>query len=107
MEQIEVNIKLVTNNQVYNLLIRKSETIIKLKEYCQVISNIPQDQQILLYKGKNLSNEKLIKDYDIENNNDIILAKKEEQKTVQNSGNSNFNIIDEVKKITDKVFPII
>ena len=101
MEQIEVNIKLATNNQVYNLLIRKSETIIKLKEYCQVISNIPQDQQILLYKGKNLSNEKLIKDYDIENNNDIILTKKEEQKTVQNSGNSNFNIIDKIKKFTD------
>jgi len=107
MELIEVNIKLASNNHVYNLPIRKSETINKLKEYCQVISNIPQDQQILLYKGKKLSNEKLIKDYDIENNNDIILAKKEEQKTVQNSGNSNFNIIDEVKKITDKVFPII
>ena len=101
MELIEVNIKLASNNHVYNLPIRKSETINKLKEYCQVISNIPQDQQILLYKGKNLSNEKLIKDYDIENNNDIILTKKEEQKTVQNSGNSNFNIIDEVKKFTD------
>ena len=80
MEQIEVNIKLASNNQVYNLPIRKSESIIKLKEYCQIISNIPQDQQILLYKGKMLLNEKLIKDYDIENNQEIILAKREEQK---------------------------
>jgi len=80
MEHIEVNIKLASNNQVYNLPIRKSETIIKLKEYCQIISNIPQDKQILLYKGKKLLNEKLIKDYDIENNQEIILAKREEQK---------------------------
>ena len=101
MELIEVNIKLASKNHVYNLPIRKSETINKLKEYCQVISNIPQDQQILLFKGKKLSNEKLIKDYDIENNNDIILAKKEEQKIPQNSGISNINIIDEVKKFTD------
>jgi len=82
MEQIEVNIKLASNNQVYNLSIRKSETILKLKEYCQIISNIPQDKQILLYKGKMLLNEKLIKDYDIENNQEIILVKNEEQKAV-------------------------
>jgi len=82
MDQIEVNIKLAKNNQVYNLPIRKSETILKLKEYCQIISNIPQDKQILLYKGEMLLNEKFIKDYDIENNQEIILVKNEEQKTV-------------------------
>ena len=82
MELIEVNIKLASNNQVYNLPIRKSETILKLKEYCQIISNIPKDQQKLLCKGKMLLNEKLIKDYDIENNQEIILVKNEEQKAV-------------------------
>ena len=53
-----------------------------------------------------LSNEKLIKDYDIENNYDIILVKKEEQKEdsfplQQNSDNSNNNVINKIKKFTD------
>jgi len=96
MEHIEVNIKLASNNQVYNLPIRKSETIIKLKEYCQILSNIPQDKQILLYKGKILLNEKLIKDYDIENNQEIILVKNEEQKTV------NINQLSDNKEIDSK-----
>ena len=82
MEEIEVNIKLAANNQIYSLPIRKTETILKLKEYCQIISNIPPAQQNLLYKGKILSNEKLIKGYEIENNHEIILVKEEEQKTV-------------------------
>ena len=82
MEEIEVNIKIAANNQIYSLPIRKTETILKLKEYCQIISNIPPAQQNLLYKGKMLSNEKLIKDYDIKNNHEIILVKEEEKKTV-------------------------
>ena len=48
MEEIEVNIKLASNNQIYNIPIRRSDTILKLKEYCKILSNIPQDQQILL-----------------------------------------------------------
>ena len=94
MEEIEVNIKLAENNKIYNILIRKVDTILKLKEYCKILSNIPQDQQNLLYNGKILSNEKLIKDYIIENNHYIILAKKEDSKPVntpleQNSDSSN------------------
>ena len=94
MEEIEVNIKLAENNKIYNILIRKVDTILKLKEYCKILSNIPQDQQNLLYNGKLLSNEKLIKDYNIENNHYIILAKKEDSKPVntpleQNSDSSN------------------
>jgi hypothetical protein len=81
MDQIEVNIKLQENNQIYTLPIGKSDTVLKLKEYCKIISNIPQDQQNLLYKGKILLDEKLINDYNIENNNDIILAKKEASKS--------------------------
>ena len=77
MEEIEVNIKLAENNKIYNILIRKVDTILKLKEYCKIISNIPTDQQNLLYNGIILSNEKLINDYNIENNHYIILAKKD------------------------------
>jgi len=84
MEQIEINIKLASNNLKYNILIRKSDTILQLKEYCQILSNISQDQQILLYNGKILLNEKIIKDYNIENNNNILLVIKEESKPVNN-----------------------
>ena len=82
MEQIEVNIKFESNNQIYNIPIRKLDTVLKLKEYCQILSKIPPDQQNLLYKGKILSNEKLINDYNIENNHNIILVKKEEPKII-------------------------
>ena len=97
MDEIEVNIKLASNNKTYNIPIRKSDTILKLKEYCKIISNIPQDQQNLLYKGKMLLDEKLIKYYNIENNQNIILVKKKIQKSGslnQNSKINFFNIIN-------------
>ena len=81
MEEIEVNIKIAENNKIYNIPIRKLDTILKLKEYCKIISNTPQDQQNLLYKGKILLDEKLINDYNIENNHDIILVKKKAPKS--------------------------
>jgi len=108
MEQIEVNIKLTSNNYIYNIPIRKSDTILQLKEYCQIISDIPQVQQILLYKGKILYNEKFINDYNIENNDNIILAKKEESKKVidslghnSESSNLNSNFTNKIKRLTD------
>ena len=82
MEQIEVNIKLQSNNKIYNIPIWKLDTVLKLKEYCKILSKIPPDQQNLLYKGKILSDEKLINDYNIENNQNIILVKKEEPKII-------------------------
>ena len=91
MEEIEVNIKLASNNQIYNIPIRKSDTILKLKEYCKILSNIPQDQQSLLYKGKKLLDEKHIKDYNIDNNHYIILVKSEEPKSVNASINQNLD----------------
>ena len=96
MEEIEVNIKLAGNNLIYNLPIRKSDTILQLKEYCQKISDIHPAEQNLLYKGKKLLNEKLIGDYNIENNQTIFLLKKNDTKSVnpplaQNSDISNSN----------------
>ena len=82
MEQIEVNIKLQSNNKIYNIPIRKLDTVLKLKEYCQILSKISPDQQNLLYKGKILSDDKSINDYNIENNHNIILVKKEELKII-------------------------
>jgi len=84
MEQIEVKIKLQTNKLNYDMLIGRSDKIEKLKEYCEKISDIHPDQQILIYKGIILSNEKLISDYNIDNGHNIILKKKEEPSPVNN-----------------------
>ena len=96
MEEIEVNIKLAGNNLIYNLPIRKSDSILQLKEYCHKISDILPAEQNLLYKGKILLNEKLIGDYNIENNQTIFLLKKNDTKSVnpplaQNSDSFNSN----------------
>ena len=58
------------------------------------ISDVPPDKQILIYKGKILSNDKLISDYNINNGDNISLNKKEEPLPVnvslfQNFDNSN------------------
>ena len=104
MDQIEVNIKLEPNNKIYNLLIRKSDTVLKLKEYCKIISNIPEDQQNLLYKGKILLDEKLINYYNIENDHNIILVKKGDQKTESSNQNlkHNFSNIINLNKSNNK-----
>ena len=96
MEQIEVNIKIAANNKIYNIPIRKSDSILKLKEYCKILSNIPQCQQNLLYKGKLLLDDKLINDYNIENNQNILLVQKNESNSAndrleENSDRSNFS----------------
>ena len=82
MDQIEVIIKLQNKNLIYYMLIGRSDKIEKLKERCEKLSNIPIDEQILLYKGKKLSNDKLISDYNIDNNDNLILKKKEEPSPV-------------------------
>jgi len=95
MEEIEVNIKLSAENQVYYISIRKLDKILKLKEHCKIISNIPIDQQNLFYKGKMLINEKLISDYNIENNHDILLVKKGDpipENVILNQPFNKFNI---------------
>ena len=102
MEEIEVNIKLLKNNKIYYMLIRKSDTILRLKEYCQKISDIPPSEQNLLYKGKILIDEKLISSYNIENNQTIILLKKEEPKSEYVPIAQNFNSLKNKKLLDNK-----
>ena len=96
MDQIEVIIKIQSKNLMNYMLIGKSDKIEKLKELCEKISDVPQDKQILIYKGKILSNDKFISDYNINDGDDIILKKKEDPSPVNislipNSGNLNLN----------------
>ena len=78
MDQIEVTIKIETKNLINYMIIGRSDKIEKLKEFCEKISDIPSTRQILIYKGKILSNDKLISDYNIDNGQTIILKKREE-----------------------------
>ena len=94
MDQIEVIIKLQNKNLIYYMLIGRSDKIEKLKEQCEKISDVPPNQQILIYKGKILSNDKLISDYNIDNGDNIILNKKKDLSSAnillkKNSGSSN------------------
>ena len=76
MEEIQIKIKMTSNAQVYTVKIAKNETILKLKEACEKETKIPPLSQNLVYKGRILANEKLISDYNIENDHTIILVKK-------------------------------
>ena len=75
-DEIQVKIKMTSNAQVYTIKILKSDTIQALKEKCEKETSIPPQSQNLVYKGRILSNEKLVSDYKIENDHTIILVKK-------------------------------
>jgi ubiquilin len=79
MEEIELKIKMTSNAKIYNVKITKSDTILKLKEEVEKETQIPPESQNLVYKGRILVNEKLISDYNIENDHTIILVKKASQ----------------------------
>jgi len=76
MEEIQIKIKMTSNAQVYTVKVAKNDTILKLKEECEKETKIPPKSQNLVYKGRILANEKLISDYNIENDHTIILVKK-------------------------------
>ena len=75
-DEIQVKIKMTSNAKVYKIKISKSDTIQALKEKCEKETEIPPQSQNLVYKGRILSNEKLVSDYKIENDHTIILVKK-------------------------------
>ena len=75
-EEIQIKIKMTSNAQVYTVKVSKSDTIQTLKEKCQKETTVPPESQNLVYKGRILSNEKLVSDYKIENDHTIILVKK-------------------------------
>ena len=73
--EIQIKIKIASNNQIFTIKISKSDTIQTLKERCQNIITISPESQYLVYKDIILSNEKLVSNYKIENYDTIILFK--------------------------------
>ena len=92
MDQIELIIKLQNKNLMNYMLIGRSDKIEKLKERCEKISDVPPNKQILIYKGKILSNDKFISDYNIDNGDNIILKKKEKPSPINNPFANNLDI---------------
>ena len=54
--------------------IEKSDTIEEVKKKIQSKEQIPHDQQVLTYKGKNMDDDKSIDDYDIKKGDMIHLS---------------------------------
>ena len=85
MEEIQVKIKRISNEEIYNVKIDKSDTILKLKEEIEKQTKIPPLSQDLVYKGRILLNEKFVSYYKIENNHTIFLVVKRMATTTINT----------------------
>ena len=59
------------NDRTTTLKVKSSNTIYSLKQKIQNLDNIPFKQQRLTFLGKQLENEKTLKDYNIKNNSTI------------------------------------
>ena len=75
-EAINIKIKLTNNNINFDVKILPSQTILELKGICEKDSNLGPTEQNLVYKGRILVDDKLVKDYNIQNDHTIILVKK-------------------------------
>lgn len=75
-ETIKIKIKMTANSNVYEISIKKSQTILDLKKECEPKVNLPPEGQNLVYRGKILANDQTIASYNIQNDHTIILVKK-------------------------------
>ena len=78
-DNIILRIEFTEDDSINQILINKKSTIQNLKLAIKNKININCDEQVLINKGEILQNDKLIKDYDIINNNRIILVKEEKE----------------------------
>jgi hypothetical protein len=75
-EQITLSIKQTNTNSSFEVIVLKSNTIKELKLACLEKTSLPPENQNLVYKGRILSDEKLLSDYNVGNGHTIILVKK-------------------------------
>ena len=78
-DTINIKIKVTNNNQNFDLKISTSQTELDLKKACSEQSKLNEKEQNLVYKGRILVDDKLISDYNIQNDHTIILVKKMSQ----------------------------
>jgi ubiquilin len=75
-ENINVKIKMSSNNQTYEVSVAPENTILEFKQLISEKSGLKENEQNLVYKGKILADDKILKDYNIQNDHTIILVKK-------------------------------
>ena len=75
-ETITIKIKMTSNAKVYTITVNKTCTVEELKQACEKETSIPVQSQNLVFKGRILENTKKIDEYNVQNDNTIILVKK-------------------------------
>ena len=75
-ETITIKIKMTSNAKVYSITVNKACTVEELKQACEKETTIPVQCQNLVFKGRILENTKKIDEYNVQNDNTIILVKK-------------------------------
>lgn len=73
---ISIKIKLTNNNLNFEVKVLPSQTVLDLKKACSETSKLTEKEQNLVYKGRILVDDKMISDYNIQNDHTIILVKK-------------------------------
>ena len=75
-QQINIKIKLTNNNLNFDVKLLPSQTVLDLKKACSEQAGLTEKEQNLVYKGRILVDDKLVSDYNIQNDHTIILVKK-------------------------------
>lgn len=75
-ENINVKVKMTSNNSVYDIQISPTASVLDLKKDLTEKSGLKDNEQNLVYKGKILADDKNLNDYNVQNDHTIILVKK-------------------------------
>ena len=88
-DSLRLKIEFAEDNSI-DISINKNSTIQNLKLAIKNDLNINCDEQVLINKGEILKNDKLIKDYNITNNNRIILIIEEKDPNLKDDNDDDY-----------------
>jgi uncharacterized ubiquitin-like protein YukD len=72
--EITIKIKLTNTNSTFDVKILSNAAVTDLKKACVEQSTLSIEEQNMVYKGRILADEKLISDYNVQNDHTIILV---------------------------------
>ena len=102
---ILLRIEFAEDDSINKISINKNSTIENLKYEIQKKLNINYDEQVLINKGEFLQNNKLLKDYNITNNNRIILLIDEKENLMNhitsNKNTANYKISEQPNEMIE------
>ena len=94
---INIKVKMINNIKNYSVNVNKNCPVEELKQACAKKTSIPIESINIVFKGRQLDNNKYINEYHIENNDTIILIEDEENNNF-NTLEKNFNNLIQGKK---------